>query len=390
MKNLYKNKKLLLGTLIPIVFSLILLYLYLPAFNNIDENVDEIIVLMVNEDTDIGEEVSRQIEKNAPFTLIEETSIDNAMKQLEDKEAHMIIEIPKDFTSQLKKGNSEITYIIDEARQTAIKSAMEDATKEITQLLNENAYEITKRKTLAGIEEFYLNIESTIPKNEPLLQSKEVVIQAIEGLKYKSISENTLKINENNHRLNTVLPLLIFLTIFVSALIRSFLYEKEVMPIQVELSAWPIFFHKQLLNIVASMLYPLAIILVLNTFDVKITANYVTLWLFLTITFYMFSVFIQAFLDLFSFIGIGILIILLLFQVLTSGIILPIELVTKYYTWASPFLPATYFTDGLFGIFYTNTSIWNAIFALTIFGVIAIIVSLIYVTILQRRKKVKL
>lgn len=387
MKSLYANKKLLLGTLIPIAFSLVLLYLYSPAFNGIEKNLDEINVVIVNEDTDIGVEVSKQIEKNAPFTLIEETSMDKAMKQLENKEAHMIIKIPEDFTTQIIKGNPEITFIIDEARQSIIKSAMEDAAKQITQLLNEKSHEMTKGKTLAGIEEFYSNLESTIPNNEPLLQSKEVVIQALEGLKYKSINENIIKINENNHSLNTVLPLLIFLTIFISALIRSLLYEREVKSMQLKLSSWHIFLHKQLLNLVASMLYPLAIILILNSFGVKIMANYVTLWLFLTIAFYMFSVFIQVFLDLFKFIGVGLLVLLLLFQILVSGIILPTELVTKYYTWASPILPATYFADGILGIFYSNTSIGNALIGLTIFGVIAIILSLIYVTIQNRREK---
>lgn len=387
MKSLYANKKLLLGTLIPIAFSLVLLYLYLPAFNGIKKKLDEINVVIVNEDTDIGVEVSKQIEKNAPFTLIEETSMDKAMKQLENKEAHMIIEIPADFTTQIIKGNPEITFIIDEARQSIIKSAMEDAAEQITQLLNEKSHEMTKGKTLAGIEEFYSNLESTIPNNEPLLQSKEVVIQALEGLKYKSINENIIKINENNHSLNTVLPLLIFLTIFISALIRSLLYEREVKFMQLKLSSWHIFLHKQLLNLVASMLYPLAIILILNSFGVKIMANYVTLWLFLTIAFYMFSVFIQVFLDLFKFIGVGLLVLLLLFQILVSGIILPTELVTKYYTWASPILPATYFADGILGIFYSNTSIGNALIGLTIFGVIAIILSLIYVTIQNRREK---
>lgn len=386
--KLYNNKELLLGTLIPIVFSLILLYLYLPAFNGIDENIDEISVVMVNEDTDMGEEVTKQMKENAPFTLVKEISSHKAMQQLEDKDAHMVIEIPKDFTSNIQKGNAEITFTIDEARQTSIKSNMENAAKEMTQLLNENVYEMTKEKTVSGIEEFYLNLESTDPNNQSLQQSKEVVTEALDGLSYKSISANTIKINENKHSLNTVLPLLIFLTIFVSALIRSFLYKKEIIPMQPHVSAWQIFFHKQLLNLVAAMLYPFAIILVLITFDVKITTSYITLWLFLTLAFYMFSLFIQAFLDLFSFIGIGILMLLLLFQILTSGIILPIELVTKYYTWASPFLPATYFTDGIFGIFYTGTSIWDTLLSLMVFGMLAIVISLIHVTIQHRKQKI--
>jgi len=387
MKKLYTNKKLLLGTLIPIAFSLVLLYLYLPAFNGIEKNLNEINVVIVNEDTDIGVEVSKQIEKNAPFTLISETNMDKAMKQLENKEAHMIIEIPADFTTQIIKGNPELTFIIDEARQSTIKSAMEDAANQIMQLLNENSHEMTKGQTLTGIEEFYSNLESTVPNNGPLLQSKEVVIQALEGLKYKSINENVIKINENNHSLNTVLPLLIFLTIFISALIRSLLYEKEVKSMQLELSSWHIFFHKQWLNLMASMLYPLVIILVLNSFGVKIVANYVILWLFLTVAFYTFSVFIQVFLDLFKFIGVGLLALLLLVQILASGIILPPELVTIYYTWASSILPATYFTDGILGIFYSNASIGNALISLTIFSIISIMISLIYLAIQNRRGK---
>lgn len=344
-------------------------------------------MVIVNEDTDIGVEVSKQIEKNAPFTLISETNMDKAMKQLENKEAHMIIEIPADFTTQIIKGNPELTFIIDEARQSTIKSAMEDAANQIMQLLNENSHEMTKGQTLTGIEEFYSNLESTVPNNGPLLQSKEVVIQALEGLKYKSINENVIKINENNHSLNTVLPLLIFLTIFISALIRSLLYEKEVKSMQLELSSWHIFFHKQWLNLMASMLYPLVIILVLNSFGVKIVANYVILWLFLTLAFYTFSVFIQVFLDLFKFIGVGLLALLLLVQILASGIILPPELVTIYYTWASSILPATYFTDGILGIFYSNASIGNALISLTIFSIISIMISLIYLAIENRRGK---
>lgn len=157
---------------------------------------------------------------------------------------------------------------------------------------------------------------------------------------------------------------------------------------QLELSSWQIFFHKQWLNLMASMLYPLVIILVLNSFGVKIVAKYVILWLFLTVAFYTFSMFIQVFLDLFKFIGVGLLALLLLVQILASGIILPPELVTIYYTWASPILPATYFTDGILGIFYSDTSIGNALISLTIFSVISIMISLIYFAIQSRRGKI--
>src|SRR5699024_1774192 len=94
-------------------FSLVLLYLYLPAFNGFEKNLNEINVVIVNKNNDIGVEVSKQIEKNAPFTLISETNMDKAMKQLENKEAHMIIEIPADFTTQIIKGNPELTFIPD-------------------------------------------------------------------------------------------------------------------------------------------------------------------------------------------------------------------------------------------------------------------------------------
>lgn len=86
--------------------------------------------------------------------------------------------------------------------------------------------------------------------------------------------------------------------------------------------------------------------------------------------------------------GVGILIFLLVFQILTSGIVLPIELVTKYYTWASPFLPATYFTKGVYTILFTDTSVGNSLFMLSIFGTISVTISLIYIIIAAKNKQV--
>src|SRR5699024_10526830 len=141
---------LMLGTLIPVVFALVLLYLYLPAFNDIEDNLEKIDVVIVNDDKEIGTEITNQIEANAPFTLVKEASIEKAMKQLKEKTAHMVIEIPDDFTAKIQGGNPNINFTIDEARQPAIDSAMEKSAEEITHLLNENVYEMKKGKITAG------------------------------------------------------------------------------------------------------------------------------------------------------------------------------------------------------------------------------------------------
>ncbi|HLR70678.1 MAG TPA: ABC transporter permease, partial [Pseudogracilibacillus sp.] len=243
MEHLFKNKKIWLSTFIPIIFSLVVLYLFLPAFNSIEDNLDEINVVMVNSDQDIGTEIVNELEKNSPFTVIEAKSMDEAMKQLEDKTAHMAIEIPESFTEQIQKGEPEITFIIDQARQSTIKSTMEEAVSELTKLLNENVYEMKKGKITAGIEEFYTHIEEISPENKPLMQSKEIIRGALNGLSYQNVQSNIIRLNENNHPLNMVFPLLIFLTLFISALIRSFAYDQEVAKAQSP--HWHIFWHKQ-------------------------------------------------------------------------------------------------------------------------------------------------
>ncbi len=381
MKTLLKNKRLMLGIFIPVVFALGLLYLYLPAFNGIEDNIEKINVIIVNDDKGIGTEITNQIETNAPFNLVEETSIDEAMNQLKEKKAHMVIEIPNDFTASIQGGKPVINFTIDEARQPAIDSAMEKAAEEITQLLNENMYKMKKGKITSGIEEFYTKMEDEMSVNKPLQQSKEIVGHSLDSLDYTSINSNIVKINENNNSLNNVLPLLIFLTVFVSALIRTFLYEKEVNLVKVESPSWQILWHKQVLNILSAILYPLAILLIFYSFNIEIATSYSILWAFLSVAFFMFSLFIQVFIDLFSTKGVGFLILLLLVQILTSGIVLPIELVTRYYTWISPFLPATYFTEGIYTVIYSGSSIGNALFVMTVFGMGAFIVSLIYTTI---------
>lgn len=220
MKTLLKNKRLMLGIFIPVVFALGLLYLYLPAFNGIEDNIEKINVIIVNNDKEIGTEITNQIETNAPFNLVEETSIDEAMNQLKEKKVHMVIEIPNDFTASIQGGKPVINFTIDEARQPTIDSAMEKAAEEITQLLNENMYKMKKGKITSGIEEFYTKMEDEMSVNKPLQQSKEIVGHSLDSLDYTSINSNIVKINENNNSLNNVLPLLIFLTLFVSALIR--------------------------------------------------------------------------------------------------------------------------------------------------------------------------
>jgi uncharacterized phage infection (PIP) family protein YhgE len=104
----------------------------------------------------------------------------------------------------------------------------------------------------------------------------------------------------------------------------------------------------------------------------QLAGNYLSLWLFYSLSLISFMCFSQMFLTLFGMPGMMLNIISLSTQLITSGIIIPREMLSGFYHTLSNFLPATYAVRGMMNLHFGGPSAINAAGMLILFIIVCV------------------
>ena len=71
--------------------------MWLTAYDGVNERADQMRIAIVNEDANIGSKIAEGLQRNLPFQVRAEHSVEKANKEMNDHVYNMIIEIPASF-----------------------------------------------------------------------------------------------------------------------------------------------------------------------------------------------------------------------------------------------------------------------------------------------------
>ncbi|WP_248928328.1 YhgE/Pip domain-containing protein [Paenibacillus hamazuiensis] len=354
-----KKPTTIIGIVTALMFQIIFSVIWMTGYAGVSDRTNQLRIAVVNEDAGMGKKVADNLAASLPFAVQPESSLEQAKAKLEAREVQMVMHIPQNFSKALQTPGEKapIEYAINESNPSLIKSIMQSVASGVTATVNKEAVAQGAQAVLTQA-------------NVPAQQAQGMA----QGLAEKVVSDfqfsNTVKGTANQ-----MIPMMLVLASFVGAMIMGMNVHQSSIMLGGSVGKWQKFAARAVINIVSAF----AIALVGSAFVLALGGQTVTgflsLWLFESLFLLTFMFFSQMFLMIFGNAGMLFNITMLSVQLVSSGAMVPRELLSGFYRGISEYLPATYAVEGLMNLLFGGPSVQSSVWALIVIMLTAIAVA---------------
>ncbi|MGF7047882.1 putative phage infection (PIP) family protein YhgE [Paenibacillus sp. DS2015] len=142
MKNfltMLKNGSVIGGITMVVFYQIVMISVFMGGYSAIPKNISKLTIAIVNEDATAGKEIAQQFEKQLPFHIVSDLKLDEAKEDLDNRDIHMIVHIPADFTQLLSKQGEhpQMDFFINQSNSAMISSTMQTVSSQIAANLNQ-------------------------------------------------------------------------------------------------------------------------------------------------------------------------------------------------------------------------------------------------------------
>ncbi|WP_088293654.1 YhgE/Pip domain-containing protein [Bacillus mycoides] len=345
LKQFLKRPGTYVGMVVALSFQLIFFCVWLTAYDGVNERADQMRIAIVNEDGNIGSKIVEGLQRNLPFQVKKEQSMERANEEMNDHVYDMIIEIPASFSKDINEtGKTNLNFHINQANAMMAKQMMEGAAKQIRDNVNKEIASY-KKQAIVG------KLQAVGPES----------VEVIKGLTGDSISFTVHKVNDAKGFSVNMVPLMIVLASFVGAMIMSMELSKVAKEVK---EGWSNFVSRQIINGTVSILLACITIGLMKGFQIEMHETVGGIWVFQAIVFFAFLSLTQMFITVFGNAGMIFNIISLSLQLVSSGVIVPHEMLSKTYQTIGELFPATYAANGYYTIIFGGVNLEKNIISL--------------------------
>lgn len=339
-----KKPTTVIGIVTAMMFQVIFSIIWMTGYDGVTENVKNLQIAVVNQDQGAGAKLTEQLKGSLPFGVKTVSSVAEATEKLDRREVQMVLHIPEDFTAQLQAPGKKasISYTINESNPAMIKSTMQSVASTITETVNKEA-------AVSGAQVMLQQA------NLPAQQAQA----AAQGLVNK-VEANIQYMHPVSGMNNQMIPMMLVLASFVGAMIMGMNLQQSTMMIGGSVSKWNKFGARILINIVSALFIALLGSTLVMLLGGKTVTGFIPLWLFQALFLLSFMFFSQMFLILFGMGGMLLNITGLSVQLVSSGAMVPRELLGSFYHRLSEYLPATYAVEGSMNLLFGGLGIGPA------------------------------
>ena len=386
LKALFRIRETYIGIVATIAFQLIFFSVWMTAYDGVNDRTKNLKVGLISEDVSIDQKLTTKIQESLPFSLKTFSSIKEAENQLDQRNIHMLIHIPADFTTQLQNGEeTSIVYSINQANASLVKSAMESTAKQVTAEVNLNVYALQQSETVKAFSQQF----TQLPLDQDLASIiLETVTSTISNMESHLVSSTIIKTNNVDGFAANFVPLMVIISSFVGAMVMIMQHQHAVEILQATISKWSLFFGRQLINMIVAFTLSFLTIALMYLFSITSDKNFLTIYLFQSFMFWAFLSLAQVFVIVFGNLGMVFNICALSLQLVTSGVLVPKEMLSVFYSKLANLLPATYGADGYFTIVFGGSTkgIHENIGSLGI--IIAVTMAISFIVVALKRTKI--
>jgi YhgE/Pip-like protein len=358
-----------IGIATAIMFQLIFSIVWMTGYDGVSNNTSHLKIAIVNEDAGLGKQIAEQIGSGLPFQVSVEASVDEARQKLNDRDVQMVMHIPADFSKRLQTPGqkSELQYWVNESNPAMIKSVMSGVAANVTAAVN-------KQAVAAGAQAVLTQM------NVPAAQAQSTA----EALSEK-VTANVQSTNPVTGMNNQMVPMMLVLASFVGSMIMGMNLQQASVMIGPKVARWHKFAARGVLNVAAAVVTALVGSSFVMLLGGQSAHGFMALWGFETLCLLAFMFFSQLFLLLLGNAGMLLNIIMLSAQLVSSGAMVPRELLSDFYYDLGRFLPATYAVEGNMNLLFGGPGMGGAAAGLVTVMLCSIAIGLL-ITALRKEK----
>jgi YhgE/Pip-like protein len=345
LQAILKKPTTIVGIVTAIMFQIIFSVIWMTAYHGITDRAKDLKIAIVNEDREMGQKIVEGVTANLPFKTEIEDSMTTAQEKLNNRDVQMVLRLPADFSKQLQTPGqtAQVQYLLNESNPQLIKSIMQGVSANITANLN-------KQAIAAGAQAVLTQINPNLPadKAAPMAQ----------GLSER-VTSDVRSVNKVDGMENQMVPMMLVLASFVGSMIMAMNVQTSFTVMAVaepQFSKWSKFGARVLLNVLASLIVALIGTSLVLALGGQTAQGFWAMWGFQTLFLMTFMFFAQTFLVLFGNAGMLFNILMLSAQLVSSGAMVPRELLNGFYYGISKYLPATYAVEGGMDILFGGPS----------------------------------
>ncbi|HZG86508.1 YhgE/Pip domain-containing protein [Paenibacillus sp.] len=322
------------------LFQLIFCVVWMTGYDGVNENADRLTVAIVNEDGEAGSVAAGALGGQLPFRIEHVPTLEDAQKRLDERQVQMVVHIPSGFGAALAAPDAKaaLNYYINESNPATIKSMMTAASSQITSAVNDMA-------AARGVETALARLQ--LPEAQASALAKGLVSR-VEG--------NVVATNPVNNMASQMVPMMMVLASYVGSMLLSMNLEQTSMALSSRFTRWQRFGVRQLINAGTAVVVGLFAVSLVTLFGGAYAGGFLALWGFVSLVLFSFMTLSQIFLLLFGPGGMVFNIVLLSAQLVSSGAMVPRELLPDFYRELGAFLPATYAVEGLMDLLFGGPS----------------------------------
>lgn len=371
MSNLLRSPQMKVGIAAALMFQVIFSLIWMTAYDGVNERVGNFKIAVVNEDQGMGKVLVEELKTKLPFSLDSYEVSGEAMNALEQREVQMMMTIPADFSAKLQMpGEAAILdYRVNGSNAAMVKSVMESAAGTVTQMVD-------KKASLQGTEKVLQEM------NMPEGQAAQTAL-ALTGM-VESRVETVHPVEGMN---NQMVPMMLVLASYVGAMIMGMNMQQAVMTAGKQLSRLGVFGARVVINVGSSFVISLVGTSLVYLLGGQFEQGFAAFWLFQCLFVLTFLFFSQMFLILFGMAGMLFNIAVLSLQLVTSGALVPRQLLSSFYSTLGDYLPATYAVEGLMNIQFGGGKMGSDLIILAVIALVSVFVSWCKTTWIGRKHK---
>lgn len=360
LKAFLKKPTTVVGIVTAILFQVIFSTIWMTAYKGVTDRTGELSVGIFNEDRQLGQKVVDSLSGKLPFRVVDLESQAEGIEMLNERELQLVLHIPADFTSKASSltEQAKLEFTVNESNPALIKSIMTAAASGISDTVNKEASSAGTKALLEGLK-----------------APSATVAAASQGLGERVVSEvHSLNAVKGMH--NQMVPMMLVLASYVGAVIMGMNFEQSSMMLkQSGVGRWKRFASRVILTVCASLIVSLIGTSLLFSLGGQHAHGFMAQWAFQALFVLTFMFVAQMFLFLFGMAGMLFNILMLSAQLVTSGAMVPRELLSDFYAGLGSYLPATYAVEGCMNLLFGGAGTASDAGLLALMGLIALGVS---------------
>lgn len=368
-KAFFKLPTTKVGIITAVLFQLIFTVIWMTGYQGITDRIDRLNVAIVNQDEKMGAAIVQNLQDNLPVGVKTGMDLAQAQDMLQKREVQMVVEIPADFSSATQTQQPAVlNYFVNESNPVMIKNMMTSVADTITAGVNKQA--------IAGGLTAILSTQGNLPAE---------AAQSAAGVMSERVVSNIESVNVVQGMNNQMVPMMMVLASYVGAMIMGQNFQVSSMALGARFGRWQRMAVRLIVTAAASVVVSLVGTSLVAAFGGQMEHGFLALWGFQALFLLTFMFVAQMFLFLFGMAGMLFNILVLSVQLVSSGAMMPRELLPDFYQGLGSIFPATYAVDGLMNTLFGGTGTGGDVAGLLIIFAVALVL-IVGATALRRDK----